>query len=316
MSATGGRARILVIRLGALGDFVQSLGPFAALRRHHRGSHIVLLTTAPYAELGEASGCFDEVWIDDRPALWNCMGWLTLRRRLRAGRFDFVYDLQTSDRSGFYFRLFGPGPKPGWSGVAPGCSHPHANPRRDFMHSLDRQAEQLRMAGVGDVPAPALALASADIRRFDLPESFVLLVPGGAAHRPAKRWPVEQYAALARHFVARGVTPVVIGGANEAELARSMTAACPEVRDLSGQTGFLDIVAVARVAAGAVGNDTGPMHLIATAGCPAVVLFSRDSDPALCAPRGADVTVVGRPDLAELTVETVVAALRLRNPGR
>ncbi len=47
--------RILVIKLGALGDFVQALGPAAAIRRHHRDAEITLLTTAPYAELGRAA---------------------------------------------------------------------------------------------------------------------------------------------------------------------------------------------------------------------------------------------------------------------
>ncbi|MHA1569942.1 MAG: glycosyltransferase family 9 protein, partial [Alphaproteobacteria bacterium] len=78
-----GGARILVIRLGALGDFVQSMGPFAAIRRHHANARITLLTTAPYVALGEASGYFDAVWIDARPPGWRFAAWLRLRRRLR-----------------------------------------------------------------------------------------------------------------------------------------------------------------------------------------------------------------------------------------
>ncbi|MBM3542113.1 MAG: glycosyltransferase family 9 protein, partial [Alphaproteobacteria bacterium] len=147
-------ARVLVIKLGALGDMVQALGPMAAIRRHHRDAHLVLLTTAPFAPLARASGWFDEIWCDARPSLWNLPAALALARRLNAGRFARVYDLQTSDRSGFYFRLIGPpfGRRPEWSGIARGCSHPHANPGRDSMHTIERQAEQLTMAGVGEVP--------------------------------------------------------------------------------------------------------------------------------------------------------------------
>jgi ADP-heptose:LPS heptosyltransferase len=58
-----------------------------------------------------------------------------------------------------------------------------------------------------------------------------------------------------------------------------------------------------------VGNDTGPMHLIATVGCPSVVLFSNESDPALCAPRGRSVTILRRPNLSSLPVADVAAAL-------
>ena len=47
--------RILIIKLGALGDFIQALGPFAAIRRHHADAHITLLTTDPFAAFAAAS---------------------------------------------------------------------------------------------------------------------------------------------------------------------------------------------------------------------------------------------------------------------
>ena len=65
-------------------------------------------------------------------------------------------------------------------------------------------------------------------------------------------------------------------------------------------------------AAGAVGNDTGPIHMTAAAGCPTVVLFSAASDPALTAPRGTEIEILQRDNLADLSVESVAAALRLR----
>jgi ADP-heptose:LPS heptosyltransferase len=77
---------------------------------------------------------------------------------------------------------------------------------------------------------------------------------------------------------------------------------------LAGHTELLDIAALAGRAVAAVGNDTGPMHLLAAGQCPSVVLFSAESDPALCAPRGR-VTLVRRDDLAALPVAEVTAAL-------
>ncbi|MBM3556279.1 MAG: glycosyltransferase family 9 protein, partial [Alphaproteobacteria bacterium] len=145
------REAILVIKHGALGDLVLAFGPFAAIRKHHPEARIVLLTTAPYAEFCRASGLFDEVWIDERPRAWEIGKLLGLRQRLRRGGFTRIYDLQTSDRSSLLFRLFGR-PKPEWSGIASGCSHPHANPHRDLMHTVERQAEQLAMAGIVATP--------------------------------------------------------------------------------------------------------------------------------------------------------------------
>ncbi len=299
---------ILVIKHGALGDFVLSIAPFQAIRAHHRDARIVLLTTRPYADLARASGCFDEIWIDERPPLWRVGTILALAGRLRRAGFTRVYDLQTSGRSGRYFHLFGRRP-PEWSGIARGASHRHANPRRDRLHTVERQQEQLAGAGIRVAAPPDLSFLAADTTRFGLAADYVLLVPGGSTHRVAKRWPVTSFAALARRLLVARHQPVVIGTAAEAALAATLCDLAPGTVDLTGATDFADIVALARLAHAAVGNDTGPMHLIAAADCRALVLFSAASDPALCAPRGASVVVVRRPDLAELGVDDVAALL-------
>ncbi len=303
-----GRPRILVIKLGALGDFVQAMGPAAAIRAHHRDAEITLLTSAPFADLARLAPYFDRVWIDERPRGFDLGAWLRLRRRLRGGHFDRVYDLQTSARSSGYFHLLTPGRRPEWSGIARGASHPHANPQRDAMHTLDRQTDQLAMAGIARVPPPDLSWARADISRFNLPPDFMLLVPGGAAHRPEKRWPAANYGRLAALIAQHGITPVVIGGRDEAEATRLVSRGVALARDLAGQTDLAEIVGLGAAARYAVGNDTGPMHLIVAAGCPATVLYSAASDPALTQPRGK-VTVLRRGDLATLGVDEVAATL-------
>jgi ADP-heptose:LPS heptosyltransferase len=293
---------ILVIKLSALGNVVLSLGPFAAIRAHHPRARITLLTTPPYAGWLARAPWFDRVWADGRPPWWALPA---LARRLRGAGFTRVYDLQTSGRSSRYLRLFPRQARPEWSGIARGASHPDRRDDRDRQHDIDRQFAQLAQAGVTERCPPDLSWATADLAPFGLPARFALLVPGSSAHRPGKRWPVARYAALAEALAGRGLAPVVLGSAGEAALARAI----PAARDLTGRTDFDQLAALGRAAALAVGNDTGPMHLLAAAGCPSLVLFSGESDPALCAPRGPDVTVLQRPLLSALTPEEVLAAL-------
>jgi ADP-heptose:LPS heptosyltransferase len=299
-------ANILVIRLGALGDFVQSFGPFAAIRAHHPAARITLLTTAPYAKLAQAVPWFDAVLIDARPALHEPGALRTLRRHLQGH--DLVYDLQTSRRSTSYFWLAG---CPPWSGIGAFRRFPHRDPARDVQHTLERQRGQLRDAGIFNHPPPDLAWLTA--RPIpDLPRPYALLVPGAAPNRPEKRWPAAHYAELARILHASGIAPVLIGTQAEHDLAAAITLQCPDAIDLTGQTDLLTLGALAHQAALAVGNDTGPMHLAAAVGRPCVVLFSAASDPDLTAPRapdGAWSTVLRAPDLADLSVARVVAAL-------
>lgn len=298
--------RVLVIRLSALGDFVLSFGPFAAIRAHHPDAEITLLTTNAFVSLAAAAPWFDRVEVDTKPSWWRLPALLSLARRLRG--FDIVYDLQTSGRSSRYFVLAG---RPAWSGIAPGCRFRQSDPARETLHTIERQRDQLRIAGITAFPKPALAWLT-DGPMPDLPRRFALLVPGAAPSRPAKRWPLEHFAELATHLVARGLTPVVIGTGSEATLAAAIKAACPEAIDLTGRTVLAQLFAIATRATCAIGNDTGPMHIAASVGCPCVVLFSADSEPSMTAPRGPSgewPTVLRADVLADLAVARVVEAL-------
>jgi ADP-heptose:LPS heptosyltransferase len=300
-----GRENILIVKLGAFGNIILSLGAFAAIRLHHPHASIAVLTTPLYADWLRGFPYFDSVLIDPRPAWWDGPGLARLRRILTDGQFSLAYDLQTSSRSSRYFHLFPPKRRPAWSGIAFGCSLPDRNPQRNRIHDVDRQEAQLRQAGLTVFPPPDLSWLTGDISRFTLPSDFALIVPGSSPNRLAKRWPADHFAALAAKLDEQGTTAVVLGTEQEKEIASQM----PHAIDLAGQTSFGDLAELARHARCAVGNDTGPMHLIATAGCPTVTLFSDDSDPTLCAPRGPWSRVLRRPVLADLPVDEVLSSL-------
>ncbi len=299
--------RILVIRLSALGDFVMSFGPFAAIRAHHPNAHITLLTTAPFARLGRLSPWFDSVAVDRRAPRWNLRGLLQLRAHLRG--YDFVYDLQTSGRSSRYFSVAG---RPPWSGIARGCSHPHANPDRDSMHTWERQRDQLAMAGIAEVPVAETDWLLAAAQPPAVPRPYALLVPGASPHRLNKRWPTILYGRLARELAKRQLTPVVIGTGQEAPLGETILSECPQAVDLIGQTDLPGVAALAAGARFAVGNDTGPMHLAAAMGCPCVTLFSYASDLSRTQPRsptGGTMITLREDNLADLPLDEVLGAL-------
>ncbi len=294
---------------------VQALGPFAAIRKYHADAHITLLTTPPFAEFAQMTGLFDQVRSDGRrkllaglPDIWPLGSWALAADLAKSG-FVRVYDLQTSRRSSLLFRLW-PGAKPEWSGIARGASHPHRNPKRDFLHTIERQWEQLADAGLFEPMAPDLSFASADPKAFGIKPPYALIAPGGAGHRPDKRWPLDRFIEIAQHIAAHNLTPVIIGhGREETTMAASVMQDVPSAQSLVGRTSLYELAGLMRQANLAIGNDSGPMHLAAIAGISCLVLFGEASDPALCAPRGPKVQVLRAEPLANLTVEQVNAAL-------
>lgn len=302
--------RILVIKLGALGDFIQALGPMAAIRKHHPGARITLLTTRPYADFAEESGYCDEIVIDERPKLFDPAGWIRLRKKLVDRRFDRVYDLQNNDRTALYMWLMKSGGAPEWVGAAFGASHRNASPERTAGHAFDGHVQTLGLAGISGIEPDRLEWMTADLSHFPLRSPYILLVPGCSPQHPQKRWPEEKYGRLAKILFSADFQPVIVGGKGEAKIAQAILLECPEALDLTGQTDLRQIAVMARSAAGALGNDTGPMHLIAATGCPCLVLFSSASNPVRHAPKGAQVEVIQRDNLTDLAVDEVMKVFR------
>ena len=306
---------VLVIKLGALGDLMQSLDAFHAIRRHHPQDRLILMTTPPFAAFGTAMPWFDTVWQDRRAKIWQVGTWLALIRRLRAEPLARVYDLQSNQRTRWYFRLL-VGRRPEWSGEVRGCSHPRPPFLKMTGHNHDRLLEHVASAGVPPGGSANLDWLDAEVGGFALPRRFVVLVPGCSPHRLYKRWPAAHYAALANRLERQGIGAVAIGTGADREAVAAIRAHAPSVIDLCGRTSLLDVAGIARAALGAVGNDTGPIFITAAVGTPTLMLMSQHTIAERMAPLGPSVAWLQRPDLADLTVDEVEAALPLRLEAR
>jgi ADP-heptose:LPS heptosyltransferase len=310
--------KVLVIKLGDVGEMVLAFPAFERIRQAHPKAKITLLTTDPFAALAKSSPFFDAVEADGAPK--HPAHWTALILRIRRSHYDRVYDLQNDASTSLIFQALRPmGPQ--WSGTALGCSLPHRNRHRMQMHPLERQAEQLKDAGIWpDAPTKPWSAAPPDIswilakspqpRSLTAPGAHrpvVLLAPSADSHHPELRWPVEQYGALARRLQDAGYDIVIVGALTESSLAHAIQRQAPRARDLTGRTDFAQIAGLGARAALAIGANLGVLHLITAAGCPTIVLFSSDVDAAAIAPRG-HVTVLHAATLKELPVDTVLAA--------
>ncbi|MSR14915.1 MAG: lipopolysaccharide heptosyltransferase family protein [Gammaproteobacteria bacterium] len=295
---------ILVIKLGALGDFVMATPAFAAIRAHHKNEKLTLLTIPGLISLARATGLFDEVLEDPRGA-WPIGHWC-IAQRLRFSEFKFVYDLQGTTRTAWYWRLLWP-TRPSWAGPVAGCSHPR--PSRPQGHRMDWYRAQLAALSITVSERINLDWLQGDLRSLQIPARYVLIVPGGSAHRSEKRWPAAAYTAVARALLNQQITPVLIGTQVDFEANDFIARQVPQSFNLTDRTSLGQLASLARGALAAIGNDTGPMHVIAAAGAPTVTLFSEASDPGFIGPRGPQVRCVQMSSLRDLAPATVLEAL-------
>jgi len=302
---------ILVIKLGALGDIILAMDAFHAIRARHPSARITLLTRAPFFSLAQKMPWFDEVIRDPSPKFWQVRKWLALRSAFRVGAYARVYDLQGNDRTGFYFKLFCP-PRTEWCGTAKGCSHQRPDHRRDPVPAAERWLRFLESVDVPRAGPADLSWLTGQVDALNLPEHFVMLIPGCAPQHPHKRWPAAHFAKLAQLLDERSLTAVAVGTEVDRHAIEEIRASFPAVISLAGKTDIGQLAEVARRSQGVVGNDTGPIHIAAITGAPTLVLMSGKSDPARMTPHGPDVGWLRREALADLLPEDVMKSIRLR----
>ena len=121
------------------------------------------------------------------------------------------------------------------------------------------------------------AEAHAQRERFALPERWIALCPG-AEFGPAKQWPVEHYAALARLARQQGFGVAVLGAARDAQTGAAIATQAPGTVNLCGRTRLDDAIALLSLAAGVVSNDSGLMHVAAALGRPTMGVYG-STDP-------------------------------------
>jgi heptosyltransferase-2 len=144
----------------------------------------------------------------------------------------------------------------------------------------------LALAGVPAraAPRPTLHVAAdaivAAARRARLEAGGYWVFAPGAEYGPAKRWPAEHYAALARSLRQHEPLPIaLLGSAKEASLADEIAALAPGCcMVLAGRTSLDDAIALIAGARGMVSNDSGLMHVAAAFGIPQVAVFG-STDP-------------------------------------
>ena len=320
---TRSKFRLLVVRLGAMGDILHALPAATALRQAHPGWVIdwvveprwrALLAADSASGSGIGAGRNATRPVADELYLAPTRDWRksplsaktfheirALRRTLRAGEYDAVIDLQGAVRSAVIGKMAG-------CRRLIGEDEPRERAARWLFtdrvkthgaHVIEQDVE-LASAVAGDdlqPTAPWLPVDSAaetwvdGILRREDSQPAVLINPG--AGWGAKRWPADRYAAVARGLIDRGMRVLVNAGPGEEQLAEAIVQSAGEATPVMCTLGQL--IALARRVALAIAGDTGPLHLACALGRPVVGIYG-PTDPRRNGPFGTRFRVLRSPE--------------------
>ena len=301
--------RILVVRLGAMGDVIHTLPAVASLKHSFPGSHLTWLVEAQWAPLLAGNPYVDSVAIFRRG---SPRAWIRTWRKLRSGRFDFAVDFQGLVKSALAASMARPDRIFGFhqSQLRERAAALFYSNRTlaDAAHVVDRNLELAADAGAASI-----------LRTFPLPEGsaegelpasgFVLASP--LAGWRYKQWPLMFYSRLAARLERELELPLVLNGPPGANDFASVAAALPHQSTVEG------LIYATRRATAVVGVDSGPMHLAAALGKPGVAIFG-PTDPARNGPYGESVSVLRSPRAVTTykRLSTINPAMRDIDPDR
>jgi ADP-heptose:LPS heptosyltransferase len=324
--------RVLVVRLGSLGDLVHTFPAVSGLRETFRNAEIVWLTHPRWKLLVESSELASQVWTTETRSFPS------LRKTiddLRRAQWDAAIDYQGLWKSAALPFFGGVKRRIGfsWETIREfGVPLLYTDKvRPSAAHIADQNGELSTRMGARNPVAPfALHVPQVDdcgIRDFLQGlglNRYVVLSPGGGWR--SKCWPPERFGQLSQLIRdSLGLRSVVNFGPGEDDLALAVRECSGDADPLPYNGPLRPLMALLRNAACIVGGDTGPLHLAIALGTPAVALFG-PTDPARNGPYRTDDIVLRAPNVAtthrrdhqthpamlQIQVPEVFAALRRR----
>jgi heptosyltransferase I len=290
--------RLLIVRLGSLGDLVHTLPAVSAIHRTFPRLEIDWLVDAVHQEFLGLVPILTSVVSLTAP---NARGWLEVRRRLRTRKYDAALDFQGLVKSAALSRL---------SGARRVMGFDRASLREPAAAALYRERvsvgpgghviqKNLRLAAAIGAHAtiaefPIRPVESAALAAIQVKDTspFALLNPGAAW--PNKRWPSDRFGRLAAWLRERhGLRSIALWGPGEEELARAVVSSSSGAATEAPRTHLTDLVALSRAARLLVSGDTGPTHIAAAVGTPVVALFG-PTDPLRNGPWSPDDRTLSR----------------------
>jgi len=259
--------KILLVRGGALGDFILTLPVLASLHRHFPTHALEILGYERAASLAVAGGLAERVSTLESPAL---AGFFAHNGAWPAGaaeyfsRFElivsYVYDPEAIFQSNV-----------ARCGAARFLAGPHRPDESSGLHAAKALLRPLESLGLSDAdPRPHLLLPGP----VGLSANPRLAVhPGSGSAR--KNWPEPKWAELLRRLAAMtGWHFLLIGGEAEGARCERLAAALPPHRvRLAQNLPLLELAQMMRSCAGFIGHDSGITHLAAALDLPGLVLW-------------------------------------------
>ena len=303
-------AKILIIKLGSLGDIAQISGAIKDISENHKDDEIHIMTTKPYFGLFKKNPNISNVILDKRLPRYNLIYLYSLMKNIKKYKFSKVYDLQNSSRTAFYKNiLFPKATKEIWSSTE--TTLPEGTTKDDFDKDsvLSRFDHQLKSSGINTnhTLSPDFSWSPSDIsqiKNYHQLDKYIVLFPFCSPHLTSKKWPYyNDLISIINEKLDNKFKVVIAPGPGEIKEASSINALC--VLDNGKALDISQLAALIKDSSFVVANDTGPAHMTAHLGSKGIALFGSHTTPFKVSIERENFKAIQAPELSKLSAEKV-----------
>ena len=303
------RGKILVIRGGAIGDFILTLPAIAALRRQFPEAHLEVLGYPHIVQLALAGGLANRVQSIEARGL---AGFFARGGELAEELVDYFSEFEV-----IVSYLYDPDEifkvNVGRCTSGQFIAGRHRPDEKAKLHATAVYLKPLERLAIFDAdPVPRLSFESGRQAGHGGPSvNRIALHPGSGSER--KNWPEANWAELLQYLVhSTELNLLLVGGEAEGERLQRLAAALPPARaGVAHSLPLAELAARLQGCSGFIGHDSGISHLAAAVGLDALVLWGDTSSEEIWRPMGDKVTVLRAEEgLGNLSVQRVVEAMQ------
>jgi len=294
---------ILVIKHGALGDFVMASGAMKSIRNKYPNEKIILLTENINIKFFHSIPYFNILEVDNRGSIFFSL--LKIFKLIFEHKIDLVIDLQNSSRTQFYHFFIKKFSKVKISSSRKYSHYRYFIPPQGYEHVITGLNKQLSLIGFKTFENPDLNWMIKNPHKI-LKKKYIILIPGASHNGSYKKWSEDSYADLSNYFIKQGFDIYLTGSKQDIKTIELIQEKCPAAINKINESKIENFLELCVNSSFIVANDTGPTHIAALSNRPLFWIAIDNPISISCQPFGEKIIPILSENLIDIKSPDVI----------
>ena len=294
---------ILVIKHGSLGDIFLSVGAIQSIRQHYPNARLFFLTQSHYKEILKKFTEVDVILEDNRGPIIQSI--LKIIKFVNHNQISLIIDLQNSSRTQFYNFFIKYFTKAKILSARKFSTYIYHQKPLGLQHITDNHKEQLGIIGINQYQISNLNWMIKK-NKVDEKKPYVIFIPGASKTGDYKRWPSNNYGAIANYLADKNFDIYLTGSKLDEKIINEIIKICPVAKNKIKESKIDDFYDLCLKSSLIISNDTGPAHIAGLTDQHLIWLANDNEISFSCHPLGKNVHKIKSKSVKDIQTNQVI----------